>query len=525
MITRRDMMKAGAATLGGAFLPQGAWTPLLFAAQGPAVASTASGARRDLILTNGRFMDGRGFITVGPEAKPSADAVVVDVQGRTAVPGLFDSHVHYVRAGVNPGYEARGIERAFSVRELQETVARAAAGAPPGAVITCIGGWNHLQLAERRRPTRDDLDAAAPDHAVYVSGTGADTGAITNRRGQAFFAAQGVAVDEATGRVAVPNAALAALQKEQSADDKRRGTAQLNAHANRLGLTAVKNSGNLEDLEFTLELWRRGRLSVRMRPTFPANSPADVEARVLNNFSQEGRAVGDDMFRVVGFGERVGAMETTSDAFEPTARVAAQHRWSLEQHSLTADENAFHLSAFQAIAREHPIRDLRWNLIHVNNVSDQVLKALIDLGAGVLPHGAARYLGTTRVAGPPYRRIVDSGIRAGAGSDATNVAPLDPWLGLFYMTTGRNLAGDLINDGQQVTRLEALRLYTAGTAYSTYDEEDLGLFDVGKYADLAVLSDDYFAVSDDRIRRIESVLTIVGGAIVHAAPPFDRLRA
>jgi predicted amidohydrolase YtcJ len=149
----------------------------------------------------------------------------------------------------------------------------------------------------------------------------------------------------------------------------------------------------------------------------------------------------------------------------------------------------------------------------------------MDLGAGVLPHGAARYLGTTLNAGPPYRRILDSGAIAGAGSDATNVAPLDPWLGLFYMTTGRNLAGDLINDGQQVSRVEALRMYTAGTAYYTFDEQDLGLFDIGRYADLVVLNDDYFTVSEDRVRRIESVLTLVGGAVVYAAPPFDRLRA
>jgi predicted amidohydrolase YtcJ len=535
-MSRRDMMKIGAACAGGFVFPQVHGAGLRAAGQRP-VGDSATGMRpRDQILTNGRFMDGRGFVTsaltikngrianTSPEAKPSGDVMTVDLGGRTVVPGLFDSHAHYARAGVNPGYEVRGIERAFSIRELQETIARAANSVPAGAFITCIGGWNHLQFAEKRRPTKDDLDAAAPDHAIYISGTGADTGAITNRRGQTYFASQGVTVDDSTGRIAAANAALAALQKSQSADDKRRGTARLNAYANALGLTAVKNSGNLDDLELTLELWRRGRLSVRMRPTFPANSPAEVEARVVNNFSQQGRAVGDDMFRVVGFGERVGGMETTSDAFEPTARVAARHRWPLEQHSLTAAENEFHLATLQAIARDHSLEDLRWTLIHANNVTAATLKALMALGVGVLPHGAARYLGTTPNAGPPFRRIVDSGMIAGAGSDATNVAPLDPWLGLFYMTTGRNLAGDLINDGQQVTRVEALRMYTAGTAYYTFDDQDLGLFDVGKHADLAVLNEDYFTVPDDRIRRIESVLTFVGGVVVHASAPFGELR-
>jgi len=333
-----------------------------------------------------------------------------------------------------------------------------------------------------------------------------------------------VKIDEATGRVAAPDAALAALQATQTVDDKRRSTFELNAHASALGLTAVKNSGNLDDLELTLELWRRGRLSVRMRPTFPAGSPAEVEGRAANNFSQGGRAVGDDMFRPAGFGERVGGMNTTSDAFEPTARAVAVNRWSLEQHSLTAAENAFHLAAFQSIAKEHPLKDLRWTLIHANAATSQLLEALIALGVGVLSHGSVRVIGTMPNAGPPFRRIVDSGVIAGAGTDATNVAPLDPWLGLFYMVTGRNLAGQLTNDGQQISRLEALRMFTAGTAFYTFDEQDLGSLEVGKYADLAVLSEDYLTVPEDKIRRIESVLTLVGGSVMHAVAPFAGLR-
>jgi predicted amidohydrolase YtcJ len=528
-MTRRDMMKRAAAFAGGLALPR---TLTASRGQGSAAGSSRTVGSTDVALVNGKFVDGRGYITsalsikngrisnVGSEEKRGDDVRVIDLQGRTVVPGLFDSHIHYARAGVNPGYEARGIERAFSILELQEAIAERAKKVPAGAFITCIGGWNHLQLAEARRPTKADLDAAAPDHAVYISGPGGDTGAIANKRGQTMLASAGVTVDDATGRVSSPDAALAALQAAQTLEDKRRGTASLNAHANALGLTAVKNSGNLDDLDRTLELWRQGNLSVRMRPTFSAGSPMEVEARVANNFSQEGRAVGDDMFRVVGFGERVGGMTTTSAAFEPTARVVARHRWLLEQHSLTSAENAFHLAAFQSIAKDYPLKDLRWTLIHANNISEQVLKALIDLGVGVLPHGSARYLGTTPNAGPPFRRIADSGVIAGAGSDATNVAPLDPWLALFYMTTGRNLAGQLTNDGQQVSRVEALRMYTTGTAYYTFDDQDLGSFEVGKYADLAVLSEDYLEVPDYRIRKIESVLTLVGGDVVHAVSPF-----
>src|SRR5262249_45404648 len=150
--------------------------------------------------------------------------------------GFVDAHVHYTRAGVNPGYEARGIERALSIPELQHAIAVRARSAPPGAFITCVGGWNHTQLNEGRRPTAAELDEAAPNHAVYISGTGGGTGALTNHRGQAFFRTKGVAVDE-SGVVASAQAAVTALQADQTADDRLRGTADLNAFAASRGLT------------------------------------------------------------------------------------------------------------------------------------------------------------------------------------------------------------------------------------------------------------------------------------------------
>ena len=483
----------------------------------------------DLLLTNGKFVDGRGLVGsaltirngrivgIGEARALGPAARTIDLRGRTVVPGLFDAHVHYTRAGVNPGYEARRVERALSIAELQDAVARRAASVPPGAFITCIGGWNHAQLAENRRPTKTELDAAAPKHGVYISGTGAGTGAITNSAGRAFLAARGVAVDEATGVVASAQAAVAALQTVQTPEDRLRGTADLNAHANSLGLTGVVNAGNLADQELALALWRQDKLTIRMRPVFPADSPQEVEARVLNNFSQGGKALGDDLFRPAGFGERIGGNDTMSPQFEPTARMIARHGWLLQQHSITIKENDFHLEAFRSIAREHPIDRLRWSIIHLQSIDEPRLKTLKDLGCGASAQ-TWTYFGTG--GGPPFRRIVDSGIHAGVGTDSTNVSALDPWVSLFYMTTGRNVAGMLTNDGQQVSRAEALRLYTEGAAWFSFDDHHVGSFVAGKYADLAVLSHDYLTVPEQTIRRIESVLTLLGGKVVHAAPPF-----
>jgi predicted amidohydrolase YtcJ len=526
-LSRRDLMKetaaaAVAALAGGAL---GAHR-LNAAAQAP-----RSG---DLALTNGKFVDGRGQVAttltirngriaaVGKAVSLAPDARTIDLGGRTVVPGLFDGHVHYTRAGVNPGYEARRVERAFSILELQEAIAERAKSVPPGQFITCIGGWNHTQFTEARRPSLAELDAAAPKHAVYISGTGGGTGAITNSLGRTFLGAKGVTVDESTGVVSNANAAVAALQAGQSLEDKLRGTAELNAHANALGLTGVINGGNLTDLELALRLWREDRLTIRMRPLFPADSPQDVETRALNNFSQSGRAVGDDLFRVAGFGERIGGTDPMSLQFEPTARMIAKHGWLLQQHSITLKENDFHLDVFRTIAREYPIGQMRWSIIHLQSIDEARLKTLKDLGCGASAQ-TWTYFGTG--GGPPFRRILDSGIHAGVGTDSTNVSALDPWLSLFYMTTGRNVAGMLTNDGQQISRLEALRLYTEGAAWFSFDDHHLGSFVEGKYADLAVLSQDYLTVPDQMIRKIEPLLTLVGGKIVHAAGGFAGLRS
>ena len=522
--SRRDLIKAaaaGAAALVGAPTPASPQAP-------PAATGSVTG---DLTLVNGKLVDGRGVVgstltirdgriaRVGQPMPLAPDARTIDLGGRTVIPGLFDAHVHYTRAAVNPGYEARRIERALSIRELQDTIARRANDVPPGEFITCIGGWNHTQFAENRRPTKAELDAAAPRHAVYISGTGGGTGAITNSLGRAFFTSRGVMVDETTGVVASAGNALATLQKAQTPEQRLRGTRELNAHANSLGLTSVINAGNLADQEFALQLWRQGALTVRMRPLFPADSPEQVETRIANNFSQGGRAVGDDLFRVAGFGERIGGNDTMSASFEPTARVIARYGWLLQQHSINLKENDFHLAAFEAIAREHPLREMRWSLIHLQGIDETRLTRLMALGAGASAQ-TWTYFGNG--GGPPFRRIVDSGIPAGVGTDSTNVSALDPWLSLFYMTTGRNVAGVVTNAGQQISRLEALRLYTEGSAWFSFDDHHVGSFVEGKYADLAVLDRDYLTVPDDMIRRIESVLTLVAGRVVHASPPFER---
>jgi predicted amidohydrolase YtcJ len=113
--------------------------------------------------------------------------------------------------------------------------------------------------------------------------------------------------------------------------------------------------------------------------------------------------------------------------------------------------------------------------------------------------------------------IVDSGIKAGAGSDSAQISALNPWLMLYYMITGKNSSGQVINAGQTLTRQEALRLYTVENGWFSKEEDKIGSIETGKFADLVVLNGDYFAVSEESIKQLGSILTIVGGRIVHDA--------
>src|SRR5215467_2103659 len=142
-----------------------------------------------------------------------------------------------------------------------------------------------------------------------------------------------------TGVGSAANAAVTALQSVQKAQDRLRGTADINAHSNSLGLTSVINASNITEQEYPLQLWRQDKMTIRMRPLFPADTPQEAEARIANNFSQGGREVEDYFCRFAWFGEGIGGNDTMSAQFEPMARFIENNRWLLQQHSITLQEN------------------------------------------------------------------------------------------------------------------------------------------------------------------------------------------
>jgi len=184
-------------------------------------------------------------------------------------------------------------------------------------------------------------------------------------------------------------------------------------------------------------------------------------------------------------------------------------------------QNVAHVEGYRAANAEHPIRNMRWSLAHVNYITPELVQALKEMGAGVTGDAWQYTSDLEQVPmGPPWRMLVDSGIQVGGGSDGTGTAGFNPWLTIYYMTTGRINSGEIGNPGQTISRIEALKILTKGSAWHSFDEDKLGTIEIGKLADVAVLSDDPLTVADDKLRKVTSMLTLQAGKIVHQTRQF-----
>ena len=541
-LSRRELIKTTGGIAGGAMLvgavpsasarlgqEQGQGKPI--SARGP------DGGSGTLRLVNGRFVDGRGEVAsalsikdgriaaLGPRGAAGAHARTINLKGKTVIPGFINGHIHHSRTGTNAGYEARDIETAFSIHEIQEVLARRTKTVPAAAWTGCHLGWHYAQLAENRPPTKAELDDAAPNHRVFLSGRAGHVEpffSVTNTAGQRFFEAQGFTVDNDTGRIlltpggttATPEDAFNAIRDLETPEDRLRQTFDNNKWVASLGTTLVLDPAGspstAQDYP-AVELWRRRMLDVRHRLFHSAGNAETVENRMQNTF----RHMGDDWLREGGFGETIGIRGDIPGTFAPVATPIAARQWKIQNHTDFFAQVDQQIAAFQAITAQHPIDNLRWQLIHVFQVTEAQAQILKDLGVGV-DLELERYLDRLeRGGGPFFRLLVDSGIDIGFGNDGSNFAPNNPWLMMYYATTGVSVTGEPNNVDQTISRMEALRLFTAGSAFISFDDDRLGTFEVGKYADLAVLSDDFRRVSDANLRRIRSVLTLVGGKIVH----------
>ncbi|KAI0546785.1 amidohydrolase family-domain-containing protein [Xylaria curta] len=460
---------------------------------------------------------------------------IIDLQGHIAIPGLIDCHNHIVLLGNRPGYHTP-LENAYSIADVQNTYRSRASGIPSGSFITTIGGFHPNQFSERRLPTLDELDQAIPDNPVFIS-SGFAGPATTNSLGKAFFESLAepplVGANGSISSGQNNGKALLALRNQLTFDDRKRGVRDAMEYAVSVGVTTHIDQGGFpatgtpsdgaahEDLYSMhlpwLSVYDDEAGIIRLRINFlhmdDSLEVPTVQQRLLNTF----KFFGNDMVRTGGIGEFITTDYAGGPFFSEAAQRIAKAGWRLEVHSLTNTDFQTQIQAFESVNANNSVQDLRWVIAHVPSITSEYLQRLKKIGGGVNLSGWQYLAGTGPRAGPPFKDILASGIPAGIGADGMQIAPLNPWIHAYYATTGKNALGQQINPGQQITRQELLNLYTHANQWflGGSDERLLGSLEVGRLGDIVVLNKDYFAIPDEELKELRSIMTVVGGNIVY----------
>jgi predicted amidohydrolase YtcJ len=526
----------------------------------------------DTVLLNGRIVtldarstvaealavrDGR-IAAVGASAAIRALAGpatrVVDLGGRTVIPGLIDSHMHAIRAALFYATEVNWIGTR-SIGEAMERIRAKARTARPGEWIIVAGGWTPQQFQERRRPTQAELVAAAPDHPVYIQlfygaalltpagfkALDIASDADVPPHGKIERAADGAP----TGWISGDNPTISGLFDKLPLPTFEQGVAGTIAffrELNRLGITGVSDPGgyNLAAASYQplFKVWQDRRLTVRViYSLFAQRRGKELEDyQTLTQLLPMG--FGDDMLRFNGVGENVAwgmynndsPTEAQKQQYYEIAKWAASRRMTLTQHWSNNASVHHLLDVLERVNRETPLAPLRWSIAHLNDASEDNLRRMKALGVGWLMQDAMYFGGEQFIKAhgaeaarrtPPIKTALNIGLHIGGGTDAHRVMSYNPMVSLEWMLDGKTVAGTATRDADETpSREEALRLYTQGSAWFTHDDGRRGSLEVGHLADLAALTKDFMTAPTEQIGGIESLLTMVGGRIVYAAGPF-----
>lgn len=485
---------------------------------------------------------------------------IVDLKGKTVIPGLIDSHSHFLRAGLHYS-ESVDISAATTVADALAIIGAATGLTPPGEWIVVHGGWHSNQFAERRPPSPAELDEVAPDNPVFLL-QGYEL-LLLNRPALAKLnitsaaslpAPMKVEVDAngkptgvvlTTGSSIKVNQMLAAIRGPDNQAHAARNTKVFFQALNRVGLTGFIDDGGLAgpgQYEPVKELWRKGELTVRVRYnlfSLKAGQESDDLQSLLATVRPEPE---DAWLRWMGVGELMtGGMyfsSTNENPQPPTSETkqraaefalwVAKRGYTLDVHAPTDLAASAILDVYEEVDRQVDIGPLRWRLSHCETCSDRTLERMRALGVSLLVQNALyfdtdgfvkRYDATTVRRAPPIMSAARLGVRVAAGSDATVVSPYNPFVGLGWLVTGKTLSGATTRaPSELVPRLDALRMYTTENAWLSFEESQRGSIEVGKLADIVVLDRNYLTVPADEIQAIKPVATIVGGKFVYHDP-------
>ena len=538
----------------------------------------------DLILFNGRFhtLDpanpvagavavSRGkFSAVGIDRdirKLAGEAtILIDLRGRSALPGLIDNHLHIIRGGLNFNMELRW----DGVRSLADAMAmlrRQIAITPPPQWVRVVGGFSEHQFVEKRLPTIEEINAIAPETPVFLlhlydrallngaalraCGYTKDTpeplgGQITRNK-----------AGEPTGLLlAKPNAAI--LYSTLAKGPKLPFEYQLNStrhfmrDLNRLGVTGAIDAGGgfqnyPEDYAVIQRLHDEGQLTIRLAYNLFTQKPKGERQDFLDWTKTSKYKQGNDYFRHNGAGEMLVFSAADFEDFrqprpvmpaqmeselEGVVRILAENRWPWRMHATYDETISRSLDVFEKVNREIPLAGLNWFFDHAETISPRSIDRIAALGGGIAVQHRMAYQGEYFVerygagaaqATPPLRRMLESGVKMSAGTDATRVASYNPWVSLAWLVTGRTVGGlSLYPQRNCLDRETALRMWSENVTWFSNEEGRKGRIEVGQFADLIVPDRDYFSCPELEIADITSLLTIIGGRVVYGSAEFAR---
>jgi predicted amidohydrolase YtcJ len=509
---------------------------------------------------------GEKVVAVGGDAEimrlRTGDTRVIDTGGRRVIPGLNDSHFHAVRAGRDYNLELRwdGVE---SLQRGLQMILEQAMRTPKGQWVRVLGGWSPYQFREKRMPTVAEVNDAAPDTPVYV--LFAYSWGLLNKAGAAAIGItpdskppEGGEFEFVDGGVILrrPPAVYAAIARlpPYSAEDQLNSTQHFFRELSRFGLTSVVDAGATGlpypgDYQALEKIAARPRFPIRVSTLLFPQQPG-IEREVWEKWTaEEKRNINRAASRLNGY-VFVGAGEILvwsgadfedfmAPRYEPkpqmerelvaATRVLAENQWPIRIHATYDQTIARILDVFEPIFKETGYRS-RWAIDHAETITPRNIARIKAMGGGVAIQDrmafageffAERYGREAAASAPPIRQMLQAGLPVGAGTDAMRVASYNPWISLYWMVTGKTVGGmQLASPENRLSREEALRLYTVGSAWFSGEEEMKGRIAPGQLADFAILSADYLTVPEEQIRRIESVLTVTGGDVVYSAGAF-----
>ncbi len=500
----------------------------------------------------------------------TADTQVIDADGKTVIPGLNDSHLHIIREGLNYNAELRW-DGVTSLKKAMQMLKEQAARTPDGAWIKVVGGWNEFQFEEKRLPTLEEINEAVPDKPVfllYLYGLG-----FLNKKGieTLGYTAEtrfkdGVVEVGADGKptgklIAKPNAMIlyttlaktTVLPREQQLNS----TIQYYRDLNRLGLTSAIDAGGggqayPDDYAVSLELAKDGKLTVRTSYYLFAQKPGKELEDYQRWLTQTKPDKNEHLFYANGYNTEGGGenlvwsaadfenfLEPRPDMphemegeLEPVLRLLIKNRWPFRIHATYDESIDRDLAVIEKVNKDLPLNGLRWFFDHAETISDKQLKRVKALGGGIAvqnrmyfqgEHYWKQYGAQTRQM-PPIKKMLEMKIPVGLGTDGTRVSSYGPWPSIYWAVTGKTAGGLKLWQPQDVlSRYQALKLMTQGSAWMSGEEKLKGTLAKGQYADLVILPHDYFSMDVEQIKHLESALTIVNGKVVYAGEQFQQL--